>query len=235
MIDSLGAIVEAFNAKTPQLDSVANNIANLHTYGFKAEKSYLKFAEEAGQKNVSYKSAHRTDFSPGTLHRTGNPLDAAIQGDGFFAIDTKDGEAYTRKGNFTVNRNNELMTLEGDYVLGEGERIVLTGKQVQISQTGEIKTESGVIGKLKIVSFGKQDELVKAGAGLFRNPENKGVLKPGDKAEVRGEHLEMSNVEVLKEMVELIDVQRTVESYQKVIQTLGDFDRLSTNRLGRLS
>ena len=53
------------------------------------------------------------------------------------------------------------MTLEGDYVLGEGDRIVLTGKQVQISQTGEIKTESGVIGKLKIVSFGKQDELLR--------------------------------------------------------------------------
>ena len=235
MIDSLGAIVDALNAKTPQLDCVANNIANLHTYGFKGEKSFLKFAEEAGQKNVSYKTAYRTDFSTGKLQRTGNPLDVAIQGKGFFAIQTKDGEAYTRKGNFTINRNNELMTLEGDYVLGESGRIVLTGSKVQISETGEIRTESGVIGKLKIVSFGKQDQLVKAGAGLFLNPENKAVLKTEDNPEVRGEQLETSNVEVLKEMVEMIEVQRTVESYQKVIQTLSDFDKLSTNRLGRLT
>ncbi len=235
MIESLGTIVEAFSARVPHLDCVTHNLANIHTPGFKVEKNYFKMKENAGTQGAPYIPATIVDFSEGLIQRTGNPLDMAIEGDGFFAIETKEGEVYTRKGNFMVNRANELVTTEGNHVLGEGGPIVLTGKDVQVSANGEIKTEAGVIGKLRIVKFDKLEALVKRSSCIFTNPENKGVLKMHDAPVVRSEHLENSNVESLKEMVEMIDIQRTVESYQKIIQTLGDLDRLSTNRLGRLA
>jgi flagellar basal-body rod protein FlgF len=236
MIESLGTIVEAFSARVPHLDSVAHNLANVQTPGFKAEKGYFRLKENAAaQSGTAYTAAARTDFSEGIIQRTGNPLDMAIQGKGFFTVETKDGVAYTRKGNFTINSANELITPEGNYVLGEGGRITLTGSKVQVSAGGDIRTESGIIGKLKVVDFDRTEALVKQGGCLFKNPENKAGLKTQDDSVVKSEHLENSNVQALKEMVGMIDIQRTVESYQKVIQTLGDLDRLSTNRLGKLA
>jgi flagellar basal-body rod protein FlgG len=235
MIDSLGSIVEAFSAKVPHLDSLTNNIANVNTAGFKAEKFYLKVSDAIRKQGVPYLPATRVDFSDGMIQQTGNPLDMAIQGEGFFAVRTKDGEAYTRKGNFTINSANELVTPEGNIVLGEGGPIVLTGDKIEINPNGEIKSSTGTIGKLRIVKFDNPGALTREGAGLFRDPENKAVLKIKEDPDVKGGSIENSNVQVLKEMVEMIDVQRTVETYQKVIQTLSDLDRLSTNRLGRLT
>ena len=236
MIDSLGTIVEAFSSRVPHLDTLAHNLANVQTPGFKAEKGYFRLKENAvTQTGTSYAAAAKTDFSEGIIQRTGNPLDMAVQGKGFFTVETKNGVAYTRKGNFTINSANELITSEGDYVLGEGGKITLTGSKVQVSAGGDIRTESGVVGKLKVVVFDRPDALVKQAGCLFKDPENKAGLKTQDDPVVKSEHLENSNVQALKEMVEMIDIQRTVESYQKVIQTLGSLDQLSTNRLGRLA
>lgn len=234
MIDSLSVMVEAFTARTPHIESIAHNLANTHTPGFKAEKTYLKATDQSRQGGLFYVPAVNIDYTQGNIFRTGNQLDMAIQSDGFFVIETKSGEAYTRKGNFTVSGANELMTPEGAYVMGEGGRIVLTGSQIVVSDKGEIESETGTIGKLKIVRFEKPSELVREGSGIYRDPESKAGLKPQDEPDVKSEHLENSNVQVLKEMVEMIDVQRTIESYQKVIQTLSDLDHLSTNRLGKL-
>ena len=234
MIDSLSTIVEALNAKVPQLDCVTNNIANVNTPGFKAEKYFLQVLQDA-QQQLPYASATAIDFSDGSIQQTGNPLDMAIQGEGFFAIQTNEGEAYTRKGNFTINANNELMTQEGNYVMGDGGRIVLSGSHIEVNANGEIKSDVGVVGRLKIVKFTQPDALVKAGASLFRNPNNAAGLSAVDAPTVVSKSIENSNVQALREMVQMIDVQRTVESYQKVIQTLDSMGSLSTNRLGRLS
>jgi flagellar basal-body rod protein FlgF len=235
MIDSLGTIVDAFNAKVPHLDCITNNIANINTPGFKAEKFYLRLQEQTQQQGVPYTPATRIDFSDGSTQRTGNPLDMAVQGEGFFTVQTNEGEAYTRKGNFTISGDKELMTPEGHFVMGDGGRIVLTGSKIEVSPNGEIHSEEGTIGRLKIVKFAKPEMLTKGGAGLFRNPDNAAILQPQDEPTVQGGSIENSNVQALKEMVAMIDVQRTVESYQKVIQTLNDLDQLSVNRLGKLT
>ena len=168
-MDSLNSIVNAFNQKVPALECVANNIANLKTPGFKAERLFYKMLDPTA-KNATYVSATSIDFTPGVMQKTGNVLDCAIQNDGFFVIETKQGEAYTKKGNFTLSKDRELMTYEGDYVLGDSGRISITGKQVKINQRGEIIADDAVQGKLKIVKFDKQDALVKAGKGLFKDP-----------------------------------------------------------------
>ncbi len=234
MIDALGTVVDALNATVPHLDCVTNNIANINTPGFKSEKYFLQVLQNA-QQALPYTPATTIDFSDGSIQRTGNTLDMAIQGDGFFSIQTNDGEFYTRKGNFTINANNELMTPEGGYVMSDGGRIVLSGTHIQVEPNGEIKSEVGTLGKLKIVKFDKPGALVKAGGTLFSNPNNTAGLQAQDTPTVLGGNLENSNVQALREMVQMIDVQRTVESYQKVIQTLGSMESLSTNRLGRLT
>ena len=239
MIDALTAVVNACNTKIPQLDAVANNIANIHTPGFKSERLYFRVESTGGnagavQKDVSYTPSVIIDFSTGTLQRTGNPLDVAIQGDGFFVVRTKDGEAYTRKGNFTVNGKRELVTPEGDLVMGESGSIVLPGQDIRIGEKGDISSGGAQIGRLKIVKADRQDQLIKSGAGLFVDPEKKAGIKQYTEAEVRAGHLENSNVQALKEMVDMINIQRSVESYQKVILTLGDQDKSSTGRIGKL-
>lgn len=234
MIDSLGPMVEAFNTRVKHIESITHNLANTHTPGFKAERLYLKMTDQEQPGGLLYVPALDIDFTPGDIFRTGNPLDMAIQADGFFVIETDSGEAYTRKGNFVVNGANELMTPEGAYVMGEGGRIVLTGKQIVVSDKGEIESEEGAIGKLRIVRFDKPDELVREGSGVYRDPEGKAGRKPQGEPGIKSQHLENSNVQVLKEMVQMINAQRLVESYQKIIQTLSDFDRLSTGRIGRL-
>src|SRR3974390_424335 len=136
MIDGLTTIVEAFKAKVPHLDNITNNIANISTPGFKAEKHFLSVLQSAQQQALPYTPATKIDFSDGSLQHTGNPLDMAIQGDGFFTVQTSEGEAYTRKGNFTINSAKELMTPEGNYVMSEGGRIVLSGTKIEVDPHG---------------------------------------------------------------------------------------------------
>ena len=245
MPESLETIAAALNATVLRLDCITNNVANINTPGFKADKYFLKLLEPtqntttqettSQELGLSYAPATTIDFSDGAIQQTGNPLDLAIQGEGFFTIQTSEGEAYTRKGNFTINSANELVTPEGDFVMGDGGRIVLTGTHIQVDSSGEIRSEEGAIGKLKIVKFDKPGALIKGGAGLLRNPDNAAVVQVQDDPNVQGNSLENSNVQALKEMIEMIDVQRTVESYQKVIQTLSDLDRLSVVSLGKLA
>jgi flagellar basal-body rod protein FlgF len=222
--------------KLTQLDFVANNIANAVTSGFKSEHLYYamtgKQAQESARLDLGPTST-RMDFAQGTLETTGNNLDMAIEGDGFFVIQKKSGSAYTRNGSFLLNKNKELVTSAGDYVLGENGHIVIEGSSFQIDGEGTIQVDGNSVGKLKIVTFASPGELTRAQSGQYIDAGKAGQKKANNYRVSNG-HLEMSNVSATKEMIDMIDIQRSFEAYQKIMQTMQDLDKISTSRIGKL-
>jgi flagellar basal-body rod protein FlgF len=237
MMYGVNTAVSAAVKKLSQHDYVVHNLANANTPGFKAER--LIFVKKAGtdplaENSFSHDPVVLIDHSQGTLEKTGSPLDVAIHGDGYFAIETPNGERYTRNGSFTLNANGELVTKSGDAVLGESGRITISGRKIEIGNSGSISVDGTEAGKIKIVDFKKKDALVKKGLGLFEataKAEQSSVENP----EVRAGYLETSNVQAVKEMIEMIDIQRSFEAYLKAMQTISDKDRLSTSRVGKIS
>ena len=222
--------------KLTQLDFVANNVANASTPGFKSEHLYYAMKGKAAQENSRVDLGPTTttiDFAQGTLNRTGNKFDLAIEGDGYFTIQTRNGIAYTRNGNFILNKNNEIITHAGDYVLGESGKIVISGEEVSIDGDGSIQVDGSVAGKLRITAFSNPGDITRADVGQYMDSGKAGPKKANNYSMASG-YLEMSNVNVAKEMVDMMDIQRTFETYQKIILTMSDFDKISTSRIGRL-
>ncbi|MBW2650950.1 MAG: flagellar basal-body rod protein FlgF [Deltaproteobacteria bacterium] len=221
-----------------RLNCVTHNIANVNTPGFKAERfHFLKASSDkagANEGRAAQRPATTIDYSRGIMQKTGNVLDLAINENGFFAVQTKTGVAYTKDGRFTLNKDGKLVTQSGDYVLGRGGKITIDGNNVQISRDGVINVDGDEVGALKIVSFREPSALVKINTGLYRNPDNLADAKEKENTWVQSGHLELSNVQAIREMVEMINIQRTFESYQKVIQTISEQDKMSTNRIGKL-
>lgn len=216
-----------------QLDVVSHNLANLATPGFKVEHLY-QGNNASANKDDGVRSTTLVDYSPGLIQKTDNVLDVAIQGDGFFVVESKDGPAYTRKGNFTINSSGELVTQSGEKVLGDSGPIRISGSDVNIDSSGVVQVDGSEVGRLQLVSFDKQQNLLKRGDGLFTDPGTAG-LKKVDTPNFMPRQLELANVNAIKEMADMIDIQRSFESYQKVMQTIQDLDKLSTSRIGRLA
>lgn len=217
-----------------QLDVVTNNLANLSTPGFKVEY-WRGDGEDAGDKSTTGNgSSMYVDYSQGILQQTDNALDIAMQGEGFFVIETRNGTAYTRKGNFTLNQNKQLATRGGEILLGEGGPITIQGRNVEIDREGVVQVDGIMAGKLRIVAFDKPQKLIRQGEGLYTDSGTAGLKKVVN-PDVSARHLEMANVNAIKEMANMIDIQRSFETYQKVILTISDMDKLSTSRIGRLA
>jgi len=226
----------AASRKLTQLDFVANNIANASTTGFKSEHLYYAMKGKSAQEGASMElgsTVSRMDHSQGTVTLTGNVMDMAIEGDGYFTIQTKNGNVYSRNGSFLLNKDNELVTPRGDYVLGDSGKIVISGGNISVDKDGSISADGDFVGKLKISSFKDPHALSRSSDGRFVDNGKAGVRSAGD-YKISGSHLEMSNVNAVKEMADMMEIQRTFESYQKVILTLQDMDKISTNRIGKL-
>lgn len=238
MSDGISELAKICTRTMSQLDVVSNNLANLATPGFKVEHIYQGEAEgaktAAGKGDVGDPAFIYVDHSPGLMQRTDNALDVAITGDGFFVIESQAGLAYTRKGNFTINKNNQLVTQSGDKVLGESGPITIAGRDVNIDGGGTVAVDGAVAGKLQMVSFDKRQNLVRRGDGLFTDPGTAGKKKVAT-PDFTPRHIELANANAIREMADMIDIQRSFESYQKVMLTIQDMDKLSTSRVGRLA
>ncbi|MDA3833866.1 MAG: flagellar basal-body rod protein FlgF [Spirochaetales bacterium] len=237
MTNGIEILANAAIRQISRLDCVTHNIANVNTPGFKAERfHFLKPSSEAevNEGRPAQGPATSVNYSRGIIQKTGNVLDLAIDGKGFFAIQTKAGVVYTKDGRFTLNKNGELVTLAGDYVLGRGGNITIKGNDIQISKEGGISVDGDEIDALRIESFREPSALIKINTGLYRNPDNLAGAKTEENVYVQSGYLELSNVQAIREMVEMINIQRTFESYQKAIQTISEQDRSSTTRVGRL-
>jgi flagellar basal-body rod protein FlgG len=173
------------------------------------------------------------DFSQGAIQTTGNPLDVAINGDGFFSIQTPDGVQYTRQGSFTLNTEGVLVTQDGYPVMGEGGEIALEEGTVEIDMQGTLYVDGDEVGRLQITDFPNAGSLKKTGNGRFipTDPALQG-RQPEDTI-VRQGHLESANVNPVSAMTEMIETSRAFEAYQKVIQSTDEATAKSINDVGR--
>ena len=236
MAYDIQAVAVAMDQKILQLENITNNLANAATPGFKAEHLFvlntlLEDSKPGGDSTPL--TSLIVDFAQGISQRTDNPLDLNLQGDGFFVVQTKEGPAFTRKGDFTVNSLNQMVTQAGYPVVGEGGPIGLRNGKIHINEDGSVFVDESQVGKLKIVDFVNRQTLRNAGGGLYLDEGDAGIKKV-DKPHISSGSIELSNVNVISEMAEMINIHRTFETYQKIIQQLTDQDKLSTSRVGRV-
>ncbi|MDR1026268.1 MAG: flagellar basal-body rod protein FlgF [Lactobacillus sp.] len=219
-----------------QMDTVANNMANMNTSGYKTQevmfKSYVAQAvgaEGFGKDPVHFTQDYATvkDFSEGVMYETGNTYDVAISGDAFFAVETDHGEMYTRKGQFQVDYSGQIVTQDGYTVLNESNEplfIAPDERSIEITATGEVVTENGIIGRLKLVKFDDNQKLKKVTDTMYSNVENNKMDVANDVRVAQGV-VEKSNVNSIAEMTKLISLQRNYEYVQQMIDA--EHQRLS--------
>ena len=173
-----------------------------------------------------------TDYSAGMFDRTSNPLDLAIDGDGFFTLQLEDGStAITRNGSFTVNKDGMLAAPGGAIVVSEGGAIEIGNGKVTISQSGEVEVDGSVMGQLTPVTVEDLQQLQKIGRGMFVVPEEVELI-PVDYAVIRQGYIESSNVDIVSEMVDMIIAYRSYEANAKSIQSQDDSLEKLFNRVG---
>jgi flagellar basal-body rod protein FlgF len=235
-----------------ELDIVANNIANIDTTGFKADNAafaeFLMPGARDGQfsgndRRISFVQdrASWIDLSPGAVERTGNPLDVAIDGKGYLVVQTPQGQRYTRNGALTINATGQLVTSEGDQVLGTGGPITFqnTDHDVTISPNGIITVRDGAgtadapRGQLQIVGFDKPQLLRKDGNSTFMAPAdvNAGPAPQGTRV-VQGA-VEKSNVRAIVEMARMIEITRNYSDIAAILQQQGDQRRNALQQLSQ--
>jgi flagellar basal-body rod protein FlgF len=230
-----------------ELDVVANNVANIDTTGYKADGSmfeeYLGSAARAGTANgrVSFVLDRGIfhDMSQGPVERTGNPLDVSIDGgNAFLAIQTPNGERYTRNGSLKISATGQLVTSDGNPVLGESGPITFqqTDNQVSISRDGTISVREGTSktdslrGKLRLVSFANMQQLQKDGSGTF-NVTGGAQPQPAVNAGLVQGSLEKSNVRGVVEMSRMIEITRSYTTIANMLQQQSDQNTQAIDKL----
>lgn len=215
-----------------QMDIVANNIANLSTPGYRGHNMiFLEYmskqrnAEKAGNDSISmvhdYGQYMNTENGP--LRNTGNPLDVALEGPGFFGIQTPNGVQYSRAGNFQINGAGELVTGSGQAVADAGGGTIVIPPEatsVTIARDGTVSTNEGELAQIMVVEFEKPQDLEAQGNGLYKT-EDPGT--PAENTRVMQGMIEGSNVNAVLEMTRMIDVSRAYQSTQRMLQ--GEHDR----------
>ena len=222
-----------------KMDMVSNNIANMNTTGFKQQKMMfqdLMVQPEQGEKmEFVGESATYRDNSGGPLEQTGNDLDVALEGNGYFAVSTPSGPRYTRAGNFQLNSNGEIVTASGNAVLGTNNSPLVVPEgatQVTIKGDGTVSTEQGEVGQMQVVKFANEQNLEEISSGLFSS-STPPLPAEGTKT-VQG-MLEKSNVQPVIEMAQMIDILRSYQRLQSIITS--EHDRLlnANKTLSRVS
>lgn len=215
--------------KEAQMESITRNLSNSNTTGYKRETvSFRDFivSEERGRIMAST-STKRTDFSEGQLIRTGNPLDIAINGDGFVSLA---GNRYTRRGDLKRDKDGFLTTNAGIRVLGKNGPIRLPEGKVEIDRKGNVSVNGTVIDTLRILDFSRKEEMIRIGDSVFYTKD----VGKETKAEVMQGYLEGSNVNVIDEMVKMITTLREFESHQKVIQAYDEATSKLSNEIAKI-
>lgn len=224
-----------------QMDVVANNIANLNTSGFKAEQIlFEEYKMPVARHNdfqprdqvLSYVDDWATvhDMTEGAAVQTGNQLDVALTGPGFFAVQTPAGERWTRSGAFQISATGQLVDLSGNPVLGTGGPIQFSPEEtdITIGTDGTISTSAGAKGRLRLVEFENPQALTREGANLFAG----GTPQPAAKTRAMQGFVERSNVSGVAEMAEMIRVTRVYESMANLARNQDDLRRDAIQRLG---
>jgi flagellar basal-body rod protein FlgG len=267
-------------AQEHNLDAIANNLANMDQTGFKRDtavfKSFpemlLRRTNDDGQVWFPLGSYDRmpvvgavgtgvevndvfTEFEQGAHRTTGNPFDFALEGRGFFTVETKDGVRYTRNGSFLIDKDSYLVTKDGSYVLGENGRIQVKANNFSVNEQGDVTvnmdlqnqgkdrlvsyaendwSDTRVIDRLLITDFRQPRGLKKEGNSYYRPTEEALPVVAARDAKVQQGFLEMANVNPVREMTRMIEVQRIYEANQRVLQTHDSELGKLINEVGRV-
>jgi flagellar basal-body rod protein FlgF len=221
-------------AQSNALDITANNIANATTAGFHGDRVTFKEAlTQARSPDIAAVGAGsaRIDAQAGALTQTSNPLDLALEGDGYFGVQTQSGVRYTRAGNFRLDDQRTLVTADGNQVRAEGGGAITIpedAKDISVANDGEVFADGESLGKLELARFASS-ALKREGATLYAA---RGAQEAGEPPKVRSGMLEASNVNVVRGVVDLVKVSRTYESLMRVIQSYHDVESRAARELG---
>jgi flagellar basal-body rod protein FlgF/flagellar basal-body rod protein FlgG len=235
----------ALVTSTQQMDTIANNLANASTVGYRAERSVfssiLADANDASATSPLDKAINRfgimsdtvLDVSQGALQKTGNDLDVAISGPGYFVVQTAKGQMYTRNGGFQISGQGQLVTSTGDAVMGDSGTIKMLPGHISIASDGTISTNGAVTGKLHVVEFPSGTKVESAGDTYYTAPPDTGETSKS--SEVRQGFLESSNVNPILGLVDLISTERNAEMMQRALSMFNsEIDKTATQDLPKV-
>jgi flagellar basal-body rod protein FlgF len=223
------------------LDLMANNLANVNTVGFKSQHEFYRALAAWLQpstssaindvvNNFGVLGGARLDLSPSTIEPTGNPTDLALEGSGFFTVQARNGLRYTRAGNFSLDSQRQLVTAQGDPVLGERGPIQIPSGQFTVSSDGTISVDGALVAKLKISDFPAGSSLVPEGSTYFVAPQN--AVQSAPNPSLRQGSLEASNSDPIRAAVALIGLQRTAQLMEKALSIFhNEFNRTAATQL----
>jgi flagellar basal-body rod protein FlgF len=231
-------------AQMDALDTLANNLANVNTAGFKEQKTFLTALNQAtGDSqasafekavNSAVMTAGALNLTAGSVTETGKDLDVALVGNGFLTVETPAGERFTRNGNLITNSKSELCTAEGFPVLGEKGRIVLTSGKVAINQDGEVLVNGSRIDRLRIASFDNPGALTSEGSSLMAPADKGQAANVATGVSVRQGYLEQSNVNPVLSTVRMVEIMRNFETIQKSVHLIfNEIDAKAIEKLPR--
>ena len=222
-----------------QLEVVANNIANVNTTGYRGKDvMFTDYLVKTPNTDSAFRDEVRfvqdfglvRDLRPGTLKQTGNSMDLALEQNGYFVVETNQGEMYTRAGRLTLDADGQLVTSEGNPVMTENNTPIFVAPnegEFTVGRDGTVSTENGPIGKLRIVDFEEPQRLKDVGASLFQADLGQDPQPVDNPVVVQG-MIEGSNVNGVVEMTKMIDVQR---AYGQVQSMLDKEDERVTNAM----
>ncbi|MFB6344867.1 MAG: flagellar basal-body rod protein FlgF [bacterium] len=248
-----------------QMDVTSNNLSNTNTEGFKEDKPVFKAypqkqlsrtndnvqdlpadsldvtidrRPDIGPLNMgSASDGSYTDYTQGGFKNTGNPLDFALDGDGFFEVQLPDGtRAYTRSGDFKLNQNGEVVTSNGYNVMGEDGPLQLPQNpgQLNVTGNGQVLNNNGQsYGQLRVVQFENPQKLRKRGDTMFLQGENNEVIEATEDVKVKHKHLEGSNTNPIDEMTEMVRVSRRYEMNQRSLRRQDQMLQQAIQQVGR--
>lgn len=229
--------LSGMRSRLDALDRLASDIANADTAGYKAERTTDAQASRPRFETLLQTAidvapgARRLDTSAGAINPTGRDLDFALEGEGFFSVQTPAGTRYTRNGHFSVTADGRLTTADGHAVLGAAGPITLGPGKVGVDEDGTIQVGGAPAGRLAIVQFDDAGQLTREAGALVRSDA---APEPTTATKVKGGALEESNVSVIQRVAELTNVTRTFEALQKALSVmLNDVDGRAVEHLGR--
>ncbi|HLW77542.1 MAG TPA: flagellar basal-body rod protein FlgF [Bryobacteraceae bacterium] len=244
-MDTTSAMAAAgLRSRMQELDMLANNLANTGTGGFKLDREFYSLFSaadndvdgEASTDTMPMIRKQWTDFAQGTLTPTGNPLDLAISGKGFFAVQAPAGNLYTRNGSFKISADGTIATGDGYPVLSvDGAPIQLPGQgAVTVGTDGTVSQAGQPVAQLQLSDFTDRTLLTKVGNSYFQTaPKQKPVAAA--EAEIQQGQVEGSNVAPAESAVRLVGVMRQFEMLQKAIMVTSDMDKKSLDEVARVA
>lgn len=231
-------VLSRLSAQQRATEVLAHNMANADTPGFRGSQpvftSYLDRRTGADAAVMTQDRATWRDMTPGPLQATGNPLDLALPGEGFFVLETGRGERYTRAGRFTLSPEGRIVDPEGNPVLGDAGPIAVPrgDSRITVAGDGTVRTETGPLGRLRIVRFADPQRLAAEGDRLFERPQGLEAEPVAEPRVVQGS-VEGSNVRPIVEMVRMMAELREFQFATQFAERESDRQQSAIERILR--